>query len=75
MERFGALALGVVGPSLARWYTGTVTRLNTDGSYQIWVHELNVVYPRIYRTGPDRRRLLPGERVSLRHQNLVMEAI
>lgn len=58
-----------------RWYTGRITVLETSGYYQVWVHELNVVYPRVARSGPDRRRLLPGDRVVLRQRGLLLEIV
>lgn len=48
-----------------RWYSGTVYALNTDGSYQVRIAELNTVVMRIFRAGGG-PRLLPGQRVSIR---------
>ena len=58
-----------------RWFTGRITLLNTDGSYEVLVREINIVLPRVFRSGSDRRRLLPGDRVAVRARGVLWEVV
>lgn len=59
----------------AQWYTGRIARLNGDGSYAVLIVELNVVYPRLFRTGAEKIRLHVDERVVVRERGGVLELL
>ena len=73
--RFGRTLQDVTRPVQDRWYTGVISGRNADTSYAVLVEELRVIYPRIFRVAPDRRRLLVGDRVTLRHRGILLEIV
>lgn len=73
--RFGQVIQGLTHPRHERWYSGEIVNLNTDGTYQVWIRELNVVYPRVPRSGPDKRRLSPLDRCVLRQVGIALEIL
>ena len=57
-----------------KFFTGIITAQNEDdGSYQVIVNERQVGYPRVFRSGANRRQLHPRERVVIRQTGVVME--
>lgn len=81
-KTFTTAVAGLAIAKIPRRYTGIVTAQNDDGaedgdggggSYQVIVNELNVGYPRVYRSGSDRRRLTPRERVTIWQTGVVLE--
>jgi hypothetical protein len=67
------LARSVAQTSGERWMTGRVSAVNEDGSYQVWVAEVNLTLPRLWQAGPAVSRLLPGEPVSIRARGATWE--
>ncbi len=70
---FGRTIVGIMQPREEIWYSGEIVSLNGNGTYEVWVKELNVVYPQVNRVGPDKRRLSPLDRCHLRRNGLALE--
>lgn len=73
--RFGRTVQDTARPVQDRWYTGVISARNADTSYAVLVEELRVIYPSIFRVAPDRRRLLIGDRVTLRQRGILLEIV
>lgn len=71
-----AVARRASARSQETWYSGQITAHNTDdGSYHVRVFELGIIYPRVFRRGPDSSRVAVGELVTLRARGPILEIV
>jgi hypothetical protein len=58
-----------------RWFQGTITALNPDGSYQVLVADEALVLPRVYRLAHDGHKFRPGEQCTVRARGLMWDLV
>lgn len=70
---------GLVGAgtraTVPRYYSGLILQPNYDGTYHVWVRELNIVFPRIARANPDRRVLSARKFVTIVQLGVLLQIV
>jgi hypothetical protein len=75
VKELGTFVQDLTDVRSTRWYVGRVVNRNADGSYQVDIPALGVVYPHVWRVAGDDRRLTIGTVVTVRHRGLALEII